>query len=203
MIELDAVVIGGGILGCFAARCLTQWKLKTALVEAADDVCTGITRANSAIVYPGCDMKPGSLKARLTCRGNADFPRLCRELEVPLNQCGSIMVGRGAGSWEALEKKYARGLENGVPGLELLNPGQVLEREPMVTRDITGGLWAPTAATVNPMVLGIAAFENAAANGCVPLLNTPVEAMEKVPDGYILKTPRRKSTPGPSSTAPG
>lgn len=189
MMQFDAVVIGGGILGCFAARSLMQWNLKVALVEAADDVCTGVTRANSAIVYPGYDMKPGSLKARLTCLGNTDFPRLCRELEVPLNQCGSIMVGRGAGSWEALEKKYARGLENGVPGLELLSPDQVLEREPMVTRDITGGLCSPTAATVNPMVLGIAAFENAAANGCVPLLNTPVEAMEQVPDGYILKTP--------------
>ncbi|MDO5401281.1 MAG: FAD-dependent oxidoreductase [Eubacteriales bacterium] len=192
MMQLDAVVIGGGILGCFAARSLMRWNIKAALVEAADDVCTGITRANSAIVYPGYDMKPGSLKAALTCRGSLDFPRLCRELEVPLNQCGSVMVGRGEGSREALEKKYDRGRENGVPGLEMLTREQVLKREPMVTGDITGGLYAPTAATVNPMVLGIAAFENAAANGCIPLLRTAVEAMEQVPGGYILKTQREE-----------
>ena len=59
----DAAVIGGGILGCFAARNLRRWKISTVLLEQAEDVCTGITRANSATVYAGYDNKPGSRKA--------------------------------------------------------------------------------------------------------------------------------------------
>ena len=59
--RFDAVVIGGGILGCFVARELCRWKLKTVLIEAREDVCTGISRANTAIVYPGYDHKPGTL----------------------------------------------------------------------------------------------------------------------------------------------
>ena len=47
----DVVVIGGGILGCFAARNLRQWNVSVALLERAEDVCTGITRANSAVGY--------------------------------------------------------------------------------------------------------------------------------------------------------
>lgn len=185
----DAVIIGGGILGCFVARNLMRYKLNAAIVEAAEDVCTGITRANSAVVYPGYDMKPGSLKAAMTTRGSQDFPRLCRELEVPLNPSGSIMAAWGEAALETLNKKYRQGKENGVPGLELLTRPQLLEREPMLGSGVSGGLYAPTAATVNPWQLGIAAFENAVDNGCTPLLNTPVLDIETAPEGYILKTP--------------
>lgn len=55
MKTVDVAVIGGGVLGCFAARNLTKFRLSVVLVEAAEDVCTGVTRANSAVVYPGCD----------------------------------------------------------------------------------------------------------------------------------------------------
>ncbi|MBO6041075.1 MAG: FAD-dependent oxidoreductase, partial [Oscillospiraceae bacterium] len=50
MRSFDVVVIGGGLLGCFAARNLCRWKLNIALIEAREDVCTGISRANTAIV---------------------------------------------------------------------------------------------------------------------------------------------------------
>lgn len=88
----DAAVIGGGVLGCFAARNLMRWNLSAVLLEQGEDVCTGITRANSAIVYAGYDNKSGSLKAEMTVRGNAEFDRLCRELEVPFSRCGSLLV---------------------------------------------------------------------------------------------------------------
>ena len=88
MKQFDAIVIGGGILGCFTARNLRRWKISTLLLEKEEDVCTGITRANSAIVYAGYDNKPGSLKAKMTVQGNADMERLCEELEIPFSRCG-------------------------------------------------------------------------------------------------------------------
>ena len=80
MEHFNAAVIGGGLLGCFAARELSRWKLNIVLLEAWEDVCTGISRANTAIVYPGYDHKPGTLKAEMTVRANAAFDRLCKEL---------------------------------------------------------------------------------------------------------------------------
>ncbi|MBO5141170.1 MAG: FAD-dependent oxidoreductase, partial [Peptococcaceae bacterium] len=88
----DAAVIGGGVLGCFAARNLMRWNMSAVLIEAEDDVCKGITRANSAIVYTGYDNKPGSLKARLTVQGSKNFAQLCEELDVPFSRCGSLLV---------------------------------------------------------------------------------------------------------------
>ena len=105
MKQYDAVVIGGGILGCMLARNLRRWNITTLLLEKEDDVCKGITRANSAIVYAGYDNKPGSLKAELTVRGNANMGRLCEELDVPFSRCGSLLVTYDAYSVSRLEKK--------------------------------------------------------------------------------------------------
>ena len=92
MKDFDCVVIGGGMLGCFAARELCRYQLSVALLERHSDVCTGISKANTAIVYSGYDTKPGTRKMQLCCQGNQRFDRLCQELDVPFRRTGSLMV---------------------------------------------------------------------------------------------------------------
>ena len=128
----DAAVIGGGVLGCFAARNLMRWNLSAVLLEQGEDVCTGITRANSAIVYAGYDNKSGSLKAEMTVRGNAEFDRLCRELEVPFSRCGSLLVTYDEESLPRLRQKWEQGRKNGVPSLKLLTGPEAQAMEPML-----------------------------------------------------------------------
>ena len=188
MKHCDAAVIGGGVLGCFAARNLRRWNISAVLLEQAEDVCTGITRANSAIVYAGYDNKPGSRKAEFTVRGNADFDRVCRELEVPFSRCGSLLVTYEDASVDTLRRKWEQGIQNGVPGLKLLTGQEAEAMEPMLKPGVAGALYAPTTGTVNPWRLGIAAFENAVGNGVVPMLGTAVTAIEKTGTGYLLRT---------------
>ena len=190
MKQFDAVVIGGGVLGCFAARELRRWQLSVALVEAADDVCNGITRANSAIVYAGYDNKVGSLKAQLTVQGNASMAQLCEALDVPFSRCGSLLVATDRGTTAILEKKLRHGRENGVPQLCLLSGEEAKSMEPMLTNQVLAALYAPSTGTVNPWQLGIAAFENAVHNGCEPLLQTKVLGIRRTEDGYLVETDR-------------
>ena len=161
----DVIVIGGGVLGCFAARSLTRLGLKTALLEKREDLCTGISRANTAIVYSGCDMKPGTLKMSMCVRAAQDFPALCAELGVRYSQCGSIMVCFGERGDQVLRRKLRDGTENGVHGVRLLTREEVLELEPNISDDVYSGLYVPDTGTVMPWELGIAAAENAANNG--------------------------------------
>ncbi len=188
MRQYDAAVIGGGVLGCFAARNLCRWNLSVVLIEASEDVCTGITRANSAIVYAGYDNKAGSLKARLAAEGNAGFSRLCEELDVPFARRGSLMLSFGPKGEQILEKKLAQGSANGVPGLRVISPEEAREREPFLTKAVTSALYAPTTGTVNPWKLGIAAYENALQNGCESRRNTRVLGIRHEKDRYILQT---------------
>jgi len=188
MKSYDAAVIGAGVLGCFAARSLCRYSLSTVLIEAQADVCMGITRANTAIVYAGYDNKPGSLKARMCVRANRHFHELCSELAVPFSRCGSLMTGCGEKARAVIEKKYRDGLANGLEGLELISGDKAREMEPMLSRDVQMALYAPMTGTVNPWRLGIAACENAVENGAELMLNTKLLAIEKKDGGYIIRT---------------
>ena len=188
MDRYDAVIIGGGLLGCFAARELMRRQVSAVLVEKREDVCTGISRANSAIVYPGYDHKPGTLKARLTLSANADFDTLCRELSVPFSRCGSLMVSCGERGDRVLKNKYENGRLIGVPGLRLLRGDEAREMEPGLSPAVRSALYAPTAGTTDPWALCYAALENARANGCDYRPGTEVLAIRREAEGYALDT---------------
>ena len=50
MEKADVIIIGAGVLGCFAARAVAEYDLKTLVLEQREDVCTGISRANTGTV---------------------------------------------------------------------------------------------------------------------------------------------------------
>ena len=190
MERFDVAVIGGGLLGCFAARALRQWQLSVVLLEAREDVCTGISRANTAIVFPGYDHQPGTRKAEMTVRANLGFDRLCRELDVPFSRCGSLMLSYGERGDVILRRKLHRGRENAVPSLRLLSPEEAYRMEPSLAPGLSSALWAPTAGTVNPWQLGIAACENALQNGAELRRNTRLLGLRAEAHGYVLETDR-------------
>ena len=188
MKRYDAVVIGAGILGCFLARNLRRWNISTLLLDKENDVCRGITRANSAICYAGYDNKPGSRKAEMTVRGNANMTALCEELDVPFSRCGSLLVTYDWSAVSRLEKKLHNGIKNGVPGLQLLSGPEAEAMEPGLKKGVAAALFAPTTGTVNPWQLGIAAFENALQNGAEANLNTEVTGIRREAEGFLVET---------------
>ena len=58
----------------------------------------------------------------------------------------------------------------------------------MLSEHAVKALHAPTTGTVNPWQLGIAAFENAIANGCEPMLHARVLGIEQIGSRYIIQT---------------
>ncbi|MGB4618558.1 MAG: FAD-dependent oxidoreductase, partial [Dethiobacteria bacterium] len=56
----DVVIIGAGVTGGFVARELLRYKVKVALLEKNNDICSEVTKANTAIVHSGYSPKPGS-----------------------------------------------------------------------------------------------------------------------------------------------
>ena len=188
MREFDAVVIGGGILGCMTARNLRRWDISTLLLEKEDDICKGITRANSAIIYAGYDNKPGSLKAALTVRGNTQMDTLCRELDVPFSRCGSLLVTYDSAAVSKLKRKLENGTQNAVPGLKLLTGAEAEALEPQLAKGVAAALYTPTTGTVNPWQLGIAACENAVQNGARVLCDTAVMGIRREESRFVLET---------------
>lgn len=188
MKQTDVMIIGAGLLGCFSARELRRYQLDVTVLEAREDICCGISRANTAIVYSGYDTKPKTLKTELCLKGNGTFDRLCGELGVRFRRCGSLMIACGPRGEEVLRKKLAQGQENGVAGLELLAGSEVLALEPGLGSRVSAGLFAPTAGIVNPWELGIAAYENAKKNGAEFRFSSPVKTITRSDAGYLIET---------------
>lgn len=184
--SVDIVIIGAGVLGCFAARALSAYDLKTIVLEKREDVCTMISKANTGIVYAGYDMHPDSLKAEMTVKANGEFAHLCEELGVPFYRCGSLMISYGPNGDRSLEKKLEHGKKNNVPGLQIISGKEAEQMEPNLKEGISKALLADTTGVVNPWELGIAVFENARANGVSFHLQEEVKSCESVNDGMIV-----------------
>ena len=51
------VIIGAGVVGCSIARELSRYDAKITVLERANDVACGTTKANSGVVHGGFDAK--------------------------------------------------------------------------------------------------------------------------------------------------
>jgi len=162
----DVIVIGAGVVGCAIARELSRRELDILVVERASDVAEGgCSKANTAIVHAGYDAKPGTLKAKYNVLGNALFDDLCRDLQVPFERNGSLVVAFEGDDLTKLDELKERGEKNGVPELAVLNEEELRAKEPNVGSTAVGALWAGTGGIVCPYELTTAYAENAAVNG--------------------------------------
>ena len=110
----------------------------------------GTTKANSAIVHAGYDPAHGTLMARLNIRGSEMMEALCRDLSVKYKRVGSFVLAFDEAQKEHLEKLYRNGVENGVPGMELLDGDQARAMEPALAENVLAALYAPSAAIIDP-----------------------------------------------------
>ncbi len=185
--SFDVAVIGAGVTGCAIARELSRYNLKVCVTEREEDVCSGTSKANSAIVHAGYDAVPGSQKARFNVEGNRMMEALSKDLEFDFKQNGSLVLCFAQEDMPDLEELYQKGVTNGVEGLQILTGDQVREMEPNVTDTVVAALYAPTGGIVCPFGLTIALAENACENGVEFLFNTGIESVKKTESGYDLE----------------
>ncbi|MGN1347069.1 MAG: NAD(P)/FAD-dependent oxidoreductase [Eubacteriales bacterium] len=182
----DVLIIGAGCTGVMTARLLAAKHCRVAVAEAACDVAMGATCANSAIVHAGYDARPGTLKAKLNVRGNQLMKALARQLDVPLRECGSHVVGFSEEDLKTLHELYDRGIANGVPGLRILGKEELRSMEPNISPNALASLWAPSAAITCPYGITIAAADNAVTNGVHFYFNFKVTGASSAGDIYYV-----------------
>lgn len=180
----DVVIIGAGVSGAAIARELSKAECRICVVEKAEDVCCGTSKANSGIVHAGYDARHGTLKARLNVRGNALMGQLAEELDIPFERKGSLVVCTEEADMPKLDALLENGRKNEVPGLRILSAEEAKEMEPNLSPQTVAALYAPTAGIVCPFELNIALAENACMNGVEFKFHTEVVNIERYADGY-------------------
>ncbi len=184
----DVIIIGAGVSGTSIARELSRYKVKARVLERAEDVCCGTSKANSGIIHAGYDAAPGSLMAKLNVQGNQMMGELSRELDFPFRKTGSFVICTDGADMTKLQELYERGIQNGVKGLRILSREEAMKMEPNLAEQTVAALYAPTAGIVCPFSLNIAMAENAYTNGIQFSFGTEVQKIEKAEKGYRIQT---------------
>ncbi len=184
----DVVIIGAGVTGSAIARYLSRYQVKAVVLERDEDVCTGTSKANSAIVHAGYDAANGSLMAAYNVRGSEMMPALSKELDFAYDQCGSLVVCLDEADRPKLQALYENGVKNGVKGLEIIERDRLLELEPNISDAAVAALWAPTGGIVCPFGLTIALAENAYTNGVEFRFNTEVREIKGSDGAFTVVT---------------
>ena len=185
-LQYDVTIIGGGVTGSAIARELSRYQLKTCLVERAEDVCSGTSKANSAIVHAGFDAENGSMMAKMNVEGNFLMEQLSKDLDFSFRRNGSLVLCFSEEDMPNLQALYERGVANGVPELKIISGDEVRAMEPNVTDEVVAALYAPTGGIVCPFGLTIALAENACDNGVEFRFMTEVTDIKKIDGGYEL-----------------
>jgi glycerol-3-phosphate dehydrogenase len=149
--SVDVVVIGAGICGMMTAYYLVRAGLSVAVLDAASRIGEMTTSWNNGMVHPGHDPKPGTLKALLNIKGNADWSPVMQSLGLAFQRRPSLVVGFGEADNPRLDNLLSRARANGVPGAEVISGDRAREIEPRLSSSIGGALYLPTTASIDPV----------------------------------------------------
>ncbi len=145
----DFLVIGAGIVGLATAMELANRfpDKKVVVVEKEDGLGRHQTTHNSGVIHSGIYYKPGSLKAKTCVEGVKLLKAFCREHHLPLEETGKIIIATHSAEVSRLDGLKKRAEDNGITGVEILEPEQIKEKEPYLKG--LKGLWVPGTSIVD------------------------------------------------------
>lgn len=176
--RVDALVIGGGVVGSAILRELARFDASVALLERRPDVCDATSKANSAIVHTGFDAPPGSLEARLLAEARELWPGVVESLHIPYLQTGAIMVATDAAQRDAIETDIIpKAARNGVT-LQPLTREDIMDGAPYVSESAIGGVLIEGEGVIDPFWTVRAYCESAVLNGADIFVDRAVTSLE-------------------------
>ena len=130
MTDVDAIVIGAGVVGLAVARALSLSGLSVVVLEREASSGTVTSSRNSEVIHAGLYYPTGSLKAQLCVDGRRKLYAYAAERGVPLRRCGKLVVASDEGEIAAIEALHLRGRANCVEGLRLISAAEARKLEP-------------------------------------------------------------------------
>src|SRR4051812_1277651 len=131
-LELDVVVIGGGVIGLALARALSRSGRGVTLLESETRLGQHTSSRNSEVIHAGIYYPPGSLKARLCVAGRDALYAYCEAEGIAHSRLGKLIVATRDEELTALEKVRMQAAANGVELLPM-DAADVRGLEPSVT----------------------------------------------------------------------
>ncbi|WP_038221553.1 L-2-hydroxyglutarate oxidase [Vibrio mediterranei] len=181
----DFIVVGGGIVGVS-----TAWQLKqrypdssVLVVEKESHVAQHQTGHNSGVVHAGVYYQPGSLKADFCKRGLKATIEFCHQHQIPVENCGKLLVATSELEMQRMQSLYQRCLQNGIE-VELIDQKQLAALEPNISG--LGAIRVTETSIVDYRKVTEVMAQQFSLLGGVVQLSTSVKAMQEYDDHVTL-----------------
>ncbi|MDD5029547.1 MAG: NAD(P)/FAD-dependent oxidoreductase [Rhodoferax sp.] len=184
MDQVDAVVIGAGVVGLAVARSLALAGRGVLVLEAANTIGSGTSSRNSEVIHAGIYYATGSLKARLCVQGNAMLYDYCARRGIDHRRCGKLIVATSSDQVDQLQQIQQKARRNGVAQLRLLSRAEASALEPALRCE--AALLSASTGIVDShgLMLSLQAELETAAG--LVALNSPVAQMNKAQDAIEI-----------------
>lgn len=148
--EVDFLIVGGGILGLsLGLEILRNYPhSRTLIVEKEKSSGTHASGRNSGVLHAGFYYSSDSLKAKFCADGNQELKKIIRDNEIPLLECGKVVVAQNDQDLMQLRVLHDRGNRNGVKQ-EILSASELGKYEPHA-KTHKEFLWSPNTAVSDP-----------------------------------------------------
>jgi len=181
--EMDAVVIGAGVVGLAVARALAMAGIETLVLEKNPVFGEETSARNSEVVHAGIYYDAGSAKARHCVAGKHRLYEYCARAGIGHRRCEKLIVATDADESARLEAIAARAAANGVDDLRALGGAEARALEPALRVD--SALVSPSTGIVDSHALMLAYLGEAEANGAQLVTRAPIEGGSLRADGRI------------------
>jgi glycerol-3-phosphate dehydrogenase len=184
----DVVIIGAGVVGAAIARTLAPYDLDVVLADAAADVGTGTSKANTAILHTGFDAKPGTLESRLLTRGSVLLRDYADAAGIAVERTGALLVAWTSEQAAALPAIAANAARNGYHAVRAVPADALYQREPHLGAGALGALEIPDESIICPWTTPLAFATEAVLGGVRLRLNTKVTGLTRGTEHELATT---------------
>ncbi len=133
MADIDAIIVGAGVVGLATARALAVRGKSVIVLEKNERFGEETSARNSEVIHAGMYYPTSSLKARLCVAGKHAMYQFCQERGISARAIGKMIVVPNADALAPLTTLYERGLANDILDLTIADAAQIKKLEPAIT----------------------------------------------------------------------
>jgi len=170
--QIDALVVGAGVVGLACAAELARRGREVMVVEAAGQIGSGASSRNSEVIHAGLYYPTGSLKHRLCVGGRRTLYAYLARCGVAHRKCGKLVVATDAAEEKQIGALHQRALANEVEGVSLHTAEEARAMEPNVA--CVSALLSVETGIIDSHGYMLALLGEIEARGGVLALNAPV-----------------------------
>jgi L-2-hydroxyglutarate oxidase LhgO len=184
--DVEAIVVGAGVVGLAVARELARAGRETIVLEQHDLIGSEVSSRNSEVIHAGLYYPPGSLRATLCVRGKSLMYNFARENGVAHEAVTKLLVATSRAQLPKLKAITETARQNGVDDLQTLTGAEARQLEPELSCE--AALLSPSTGIIDSHGFMQALEGHLTSHGGQVVLETPVTAIARGGNGLFTLT---------------